>query len=162
MASASEVEALTRMLQLDAIGSTPGVVDAKGAVRQMMALLEQLLLDIAEFRQLYYASQRGQALPEPTYSDLGATLPTQPTPLLENGVGGEGVATVATTATEQPDGAESTVTATAAVGMTPEEAAGALTVAPTATLTPSVPQRNRAASQAVVEETERRPTSGCS
>ena len=50
VASASEVEALVRMLQLEAVASTPGVADAKGAVRQLMALLEQLLMDVAEFR----------------------------------------------------------------------------------------------------------------
>ena len=101
---ASEGEALTRKLRLDAIGSAPGVVDAKGAVWQRMAPLEQLLLDIAEFRQLYYASRRGQVRPESVYSDLGATLPTEPTPLLKNGIGGEGVAAI--------EGAGSTATAT--------------------------------------------------
>mmetsp|Transcript_6755 Transcript_6755/g.12824 ORF Transcript_6755/g.12824 Transcript_6755/m.12824 type:complete len:838 (+) Transcript_6755:2-2515(+) len=33
-----------------------------------MALLEQLIVDVAEFRALYYAAQRGQALPAPSTS----------------------------------------------------------------------------------------------
>eukprot|EP00854_Cymbomonas_tetramitiformis_P002153 gene2153-2858_t len=61
--AATEVESATQMLLRDAISTTPSVRDPTAAVRQVSAVLVQLMLDIAEYRELYHAAQRKGALP---------------------------------------------------------------------------------------------------
>jgi len=81
--AATQVESLTKVLLHDSITTDTNIKDAPTGNRQVSALLEQLVLDIAEYRAMYHAAQKGTALPE---QPVVATPPP-----VEGLPGGEGV-----------------------------------------------------------------------